>query len=119
MMMMNQHITMSTNSSSFSAGTQARTAFTFRSHLPFSPASANTYSPPHPPFIQTTHTHTVPVHGSDVRVNDEGMTEVAEGVTEDNVMEDMAKANGIDPENFDYDKWLEEQKLEIEGEDKA
>ena len=61
----------------------------------------------------------MPVHGSDVRVNDEGMTEIAEGVTEDKVMEDMAKANGIDPEKFDYDKWLEEQKLEIEGEDKA
>jgi hypothetical protein len=47
------------------------------------------------------------------------MTEVPEGTSEDAIMEDMAKANGIDPENFDYDKWLAEQKLEIEGEDKA
>lgn len=57
----------------------------------------------------------MPVFGSDVP----GLTEVSDDVPEDKIMESLAKANGIDPETFDYDKWLEEQKEEIANEDKA
>lgn len=98
----------------FDASAQARTAYMHRSSSP-SPFRPFTHShpPPHPPLHSNQlPTHTVPVQGT------EGLTEMPEGLSEDKVMEDMAKANGIDPENFDYDKWLEEQKLDIAGEDK-
>ncbi len=40
-------------------------------------------------------------------------------MSEEKIQEGIAQANGIDPETFDYDKWLEEQKEEIASEDKA
>lgn len=57
----------------------------------------------------------MPVSGSDVP----GLTEIPDDMSEEKIQEGIAQANGIDPETFDYDKWLEEQKEEIASEDKA
>jgi len=121
MMVMNQHAQSRmehppTLPDTFDACAQARTVCMHRSSFPLPRCLRPlTFTHPTPPPIHSNYlpTHTVPVQGT------EGMTEVPEGTSEDAIMEDMAKANGIDPENFDYDKWLAEQKLEIEGEDKA
>lgn len=42
-----------------------------------------------------------------------GMKEAPAGMPDDKLMEEMARQNGIDPENFDYDEWLANQDLEV------
>jgi hypothetical protein len=38
---------------------------------------------------------------------------------EDKIMADIAKTNGIDPEKFNYEEWLAQQKEEIDEKDRA
>ena len=40
-----------------------------------------------------------------------GLKEADAMLSDDKLMDEMARQNGVDPENFDYDEWLANQDL--------